>query len=242
MAGMNRIYCGSPPDPSDILTRWNLDPVLLAGLALFVVGIWVGRSQLRGPRSGLVAIAVLAVAFVSPLCALSSALFSARVVHHMLLVLVAAPLLAAAFAPPRKGSLATPLALSSIVLWAWHTPGAYNLALSNVGIYWLMQCSLLGSFLWFWRALEVPDRSLIESATAIIASFAQMGLLGALLTFAPVQLYAIHAIAPLAWGFAPLADQQLGGLLMWVPAGLPYAVMLWRAGRHTWHGMLEQTT
>ena len=66
------------------------------------------------------------------------------------------------------------------------------------------------------------DRAPVDALLYILAAFAQMGMLGALLTFAPQQLYAAHAIAPLDWGFTPLADQQLGGLLMWVPAMLPY--------------------
>jgi putative membrane protein len=58
----------------------------------------------------------------------------------------------------------------------------------------------------------------------------QMGLLGALIVFAAAPLYPVHFASSLAWGFAPLADQQLAGLLMWVPAMLPYlGVGLWIA-------------
>jgi len=49
-----------------------------------------------------------------------------------------------------------------------------------------------------------------------------MGLLGALLVFAPRPLYWVHFESTAAWGLTPLADQQLAGLLMWVPAMLPY--------------------
>jgi putative membrane protein len=61
-----------------------------------------------------------------------------------------------------------------------------------------------------------------------------MALLGAVLTFAPAPLYAIHLTAPLAWGLSPLADQQLAGLLMWVPAGLPFAVVGGVLARKGW--------
>jgi putative membrane protein len=240
MTDMYRIYCGVPPEPADILSRWNFDPVLLLVLGAFAAGTWMVRPELWRRLPVPVALAMLLIAFVSPLCALSSALFSARVVHHLLLVLVVAPLLAVAFVPARKNALALPLVVSSVVLWIWHAPAAYNLALSHVGVYWLMQCTLFGSFLWFWRAVEAPQRAGIEAVTAVIASFAQMGLLGAILTFAPGPLYAVHSVAPLAWGLAPLTDQQLGGLIMWVPAGVPYAVLLWRVWRNAWHGMLAQ--
>jgi putative membrane protein len=59
-------------------------------------------------------------------------------------------------------------------------------------------------------------------------------MLGALLTFAREPLYAVHAVAPLEWGLTPLADQQLGGLLMWVPAGLPYAIAAILVARGGW--------
>jgi putative membrane protein len=88
---------------------------------------------------------VLAVAFVSPLCALSAALFSARVVHHVLLVAVAAPVLALAWPGHRSRSPAVPFVVATAVLWAWHRPPAYDLALSNVAAYWAMQVTLLGS-------------------------------------------------------------------------------------------------
>ncbi len=224
---LNRIYCGPAPLPAEAWTRLNLDPLLLLGLALMALA--VGRD-----RRGLAALAVLLLAFVSPLCALSSALFSARVVHHLLLVVVVAPLLAQM--RPARSTMGPmlPLVLSSLVLWAWHLPAAYDAALRNVALYWLMQATLLGSALWFWRAVLAPQRPLVDALGFVVAAFMQMGLLGALLTFAPAPLYAAHAVAPLAWGLTPLADQQLGGVLMWVPAGVPYAVLAVVVARRGW--------
>lgn len=220
-------YCGPPPPPQAIWTSWNADPPLLAALLALAV-------LLRHDRAGHAGVAVLALAFVSPLCALSSALFSARVLHHVLIVAVAAPLLARAWPQRRPGGLALPFAAATLALWLWHLPAAYDLALANKAAYWAMQASLLAPAVWFWRAVLAPHRTPVEAIGALVAGFAQMGMLGALLTFAPAPLYAAHAVTPLAWGLAPLADQQLGGLLMWVPAGLPYAVAgLW-LGRGGW--------
>lgn len=224
---MNAIYCGPPPLPQEIWTSWNFDPFLLVALAL--TAVWLRRSH-----AGLAAVAVMAFAFVSPLCALSSALFSARVVHHVLLVAVAAPLLAVALRTKRETGLALPFALSAVVLWFWHVPAAYDLALANVAVYWLMQVSLIASAVWFWRALLADGRSPVDRLVFLVAAFAQMGLLGAILTFAPDPLYAVHAIAPLDWGLTPLQDQQLGGLIMWVPAGIPYAFAAALAARSGW--------
>lgn len=214
--GLAGLYCGPAPEPGAIWARWNLDPLLLAALA--TLALVLGRS-----RAGAAAVAVLVVAFVSPLCALSAALFSARVVHHLLLVAVAAPLIALAW-PARTQRAATPLFLiSTAVLWGWHLPQAYDAAMANMGLYWVMQATLLGSAIAFWRAVLAPGQPTGHAGLLILGAYMQMGLLGALLTFAPDPLYAIHQWAPLAWGFTPLSDQQLGGIIMWVPAGIPYA-------------------
>lgn len=224
---MDTLYCGPAPLPIDLWARWNLDPILLFSLAVLTV-------LLRREPMGLLAVAVLVVAFVSPLCALSSALFSARVVHHVLLVAVAAPLLASAWPSPRSNGVWLPFALSTLVLWAWHHPAAYDPALANVAVYWLMQITLLGSALWFWRAVFAAKEAPVLQLVVIVAAFAQMGMLGALLTFAPQALYAAHAVAPFDWGLTPLGDQQLGGLIMWVPAGIPYAVAAALLARRSW--------
>lgn len=223
----HRIYCGPAPDPAEIWLRWNLDPLLLGALAL--LALLVGRD-----RRGAMALGVLLVAFVSPLCAAASALFSARVVHHVLLVAVAAPLLARAWPARRAGGVTPPFVASTAVLWVWHVPSAYDLALSHVGVYWAMQLSLLASATWFWREVFAPGRSPVDALGFVVAGFAQMGMLGALLTFAPAPLYDAHAAAPHLWGLTPLADQQLGGLLMWVPAGLPYAAAGALVARRGW--------
>jgi putative membrane protein len=223
------IYCGPPPTPEGIWAAWNLDPIVLA--ALSVVALVLGRS-----RPGAAAVAVLAIVFVSPLCALSSALFAARTVHHVLLVAVAAPLLAAAWPAHRPRAAGLPFAVSTALLWLWHLPAAYDLALSNMAIYWAMQLSLLVPAVLFWRAVLAPAANALPATLYVVGGYMQMALLGALLTFAPDALYAIHQTAPLAFGLSPLADQQLGGLIMWVPAGLPYAVAGALLARRAWAG------
>ena len=224
---MDRTYCGPPPLPDQLWTSWNLDPPLLVALAVMA---WLLR---RNP-AGLVAVAVLILAFVSPLCALSAALFAARVVHHVLLVAVAAPLLAWGIRAPVAIGPALPFGVATAILWGWHLPAAYDAALSHVGVYWLMQITLLASAVWFWRTTFARNGAPVLQLAYITANFAQMGLLGAILTFAPSALYAAHAIAPFDWGMSPLRDQQLGGLIMWVPAGLPYAVAAMVMARQSW--------
>jgi len=229
---MNGIYCGPAPLPAEIWARWNLDPILIGAL---LVGFMVlGRNH-----SGRLGVAILTLAFLSPLCALSSALFSARVVHHVLLVAVAAPLIARCLPVARSGSVAVPFALATLILWIWHLPAAYDAALSNQAVYWLMQVTLTVSAVWFWRAVFAARRPAIDAMLFILAGYMQMGLLGALLTFAPEQLYAVHALSPIDWGLSPLTDQQLGGLIMWVPAGIPYAIAAIAIARRGWAGLQD---
>lgn len=210
-------YCGPAPDAGE--WRWNLDPVLMTLLVFAAIWvIWRTRGRERG--GGLVAVAVLAIGFVSPLCALSSALFAARTVHHVLLVAVAAPLIAWVLPLRRVGSLAVATAVQAVVFWGWHAPSAYASALSNDLVYWLMQASLLASSAWFWKG--VRQAAAPAAVVHLLIAMVAMGLLGALLTFAEQPLYAPHLLTTQAWGFTPLADQQAAGLIMWAPAAAIY--------------------
>jgi putative membrane protein len=108
------------------------------------------------------------------------------------------------------------------VLWAWHYPPLYAAALSNDAVYWAMQGSLLATATGFWVALR--RASVATVVAALLATMVQMGLLGALITFAGEPLYAPHLLTTAAWGLTPLEDQQLGGLIMWAPAAAVYLV------------------
>ena len=223
-------YCGPAAVPEDFWSRWNSDPLLLVTLAVLAFVVASGRSS--DARAGWGAIALMGVVFVSPLCALSSALFSARVLHHIILISVVAPLLARAF-PQRRANrvpLATLVAAHAVILWLWHAPGAYAWGLASVPAYWLMQVSLLGSAWLMWRAILAPAAHSGPALVALASTIGQMGLLGAVIVFASVPLYAVHIASTAPWGLSPLTDQQLAGLLMWVPAMLPYlGVGLWIA-------------
>ena len=212
-------YCGGAPAPGELLGRWNLDPVLIAVLAIGFVLAW--RVSDNRPLV-VAAFAVLAISFVSPLCALSSALFSARTVHHILLVAVAAPLLAWSLPRTRVGPLALATLVQAAVFWAWHAPGAYALALSSDAAYWAMQLSLLGSAVWFWIAAR--SASAPAAAANLLVAMVAMGLLGALITFAGDPLYAPHLLTTTAFGLTALEDQQAAGLIMWAPAAGLYLV------------------
>lgn len=189
---------------------------------------------------------VLVVGLVSPLDALGEELFSMHMLQHELLMLVAAPLLVlgkplAVFAwglPLRvrqaiAGSLragwwrttwrwlTAPLSawsLHAIVLWAWHVPVLFQASLESDAIHNAQHASFLGSAVLFWWALlrRRPDGT---SVLYVFTTLLHTGFLGALLTFSPTVLYPIYIESAGRWGLTALADQQLGGLIMWVPAG-----------------------
>ena len=110
---------------------------------------------------------------------MSSALFSVRVLHHVLLIAAVAPLLALAFPQRRAGSLpiVALVAVHAVILWLWHTPGLYTWGLASVPAYWLMQISLLGSAWLLWRAILAPAQP-GPALIALVATIGQMGLLG----------------------------------------------------------------
>ena len=117
---------------------------------------------------------------------------------------------------------------------AWHLPAATAAALAHEGLHWAMHGSFLLAGLWYWSVLlhGVRDRqvSVGPGLVSIVAVMMAMGLLGALLVFAPRPLYPVYVERAPMLGLDALADQQLAGLVMWIPSALPYlAGGLWLA-------------
>lgn len=227
-------YCGAAPGPEVWLGRWNDDVVLGAVLALLALALWrpaTGMDPLGRQRRGALrwAWGLAVLLYMSPLCALGSAFFTVRVAHDMALVFVLAPLMAFGLAP-RLRRLPMPLwtttALATAAFWTWHAPAPYAAALSSVPVFVLMQLTLLASAMAFW--LAVTRTRPPWALAAVLASTVQMGLLGALITFAARPLYAPHLTSTLSWGVAPLEDQQLAGIVMWAPGSMAYlGAALW---------------
>jgi putative membrane protein len=226
-------YCGEAPGPAIWLSRWNLDPALVVALLLLAVVLWRRPVKLDPTPRRLLSLrgawALAVVLYVSPLCALSSAFFTVRVIHHLALVLVLAPLLVFGLEPWLR-RLPTPLwrstAIAAMVFWTWHAPAPYASALSSDLIYWLMQFTLLASAMGFWMAVRRAGAT--AAMGAMLVTTVLMGLLGALITFAARPLYAPHFASTLSWGVAPLDDQQLAGITMWAPGSIAYlAAAMW---------------
>jgi putative membrane protein len=196
--------------------------------------------------------AVLAVALASPLHALGAELLAAHMVQHELVIVAAAPLLVLGrpvvpwlFALParwrrglgrwsRRGAVRSvwdaasrPLvafALHATAILAWHVPVAYQATLRSDAAHALQHASFLATALVFWQALFHP-RSRARHGPAVLYLFATSlytGGLGALLALSPTPWYPAYGAAGAAWGYTPMEDQQLAGLIMWMPGTAMY--------------------
>lgn len=220
----------APALPHNWWRAWSLAPaVLLPWLALSAFagappqrsGLPAGRAwAMRGLGLGL-----LGVALISPLCRIGATLASAHMAQLMVLIAGCA-CLAAGWCGPAPGARRTLLMAAAghgLLLWLWHVPAVYALSLTS-GVAHLaltMALSLL-SFLFFQQALHAGAAQRGAALLALLLTLMHTGLLGALLSFSGTPLYPLQAPGARAWGVMPLMDQQLAGLIMWVPGGLLY--------------------
>ena len=228
-------YCGAPPVPGSLLERWNGDPILIAAL-VGIAAIHLARAPAAERRLAAAGWIVAAFAFLSPLCALSVSLFSARVLQHMILALIAAPLIAAGLPGGRGRTIWASALAFSAALWFWHMPAPYDATFRSDVTYWAMHATLFGGAIWLWRDLihHSPERTFHVLAAGTAASVA-MALLGAVLALCNRPLFLWHLPYTADWGFTPLADQQLGGVIMWVPGGVLFLLAAMRSMSALWH-------
>lgn len=116
-------------------------------------------------------------------------------------------------------------ALQAVALWIWHVPVLFDATLKHEGVHALQHVTFTGTALLFWQAVLFGERRAAGYGLAVLMLFVtamHSGLLGALLTFASTVWYAGYAVAAAGRTLTPLEDQQLGGVIMWVPAGLVY--------------------
>lgn len=239
---------------------WNLDPVLLLGIAAFA-GLYfyaLGPLRRRYGWSGTVdrlqvayfvaGTVVFALALLSPLDALGDDyLFSAHMVQHMLIAVVAPPLwllgtpewmLAPLFRRRPVLAVARLLTVPAVAfalfngdLWLWHLPALYDATLQNESIHVFEHLTFVATAVLFWAPVICSYRPLrqLSPGAAVLYLFVAcqpMVALGALLTFSAEPLYQPYVLAPRIWGSTPLGDQQLGGLIMWLPTNIPYVIAL----------------
>jgi putative membrane protein len=121
--------------------------------------------------------------------------------------------------------------LATAVLWGWHVPSLYQAALTRPAVHVLEHVALVGgALLFWWTALQPSGPRRLPRGADLVYVFAgalQSGALGALLAFAALPIYPFYAHRTAEWGLSPLQDQQLAGMLMWVP---PFVIYLVAAG------------
>lgn len=117
--------------------------------------------------------------------------------------------------------------LHAMAIWLWHAPPLYQATLGSDAIHTLQHLSFLGTGLLFWWSLLRGREGRLGAPFAVVYLFTtavHTSLLGALLTFSSRLWYPLYASSTAAWGLTPLEDQQLAGVIMWVPAGLAYVI------------------
>jgi putative membrane protein len=117
--------------------------------------------------------------------------------------------------------------IHAAVLWAWHVPSWFEATIDNDFVHSLQHISFLGSALLFWWAVTHGPGRAAAYGMALVYLFTtalHSGLLGVLITFATRVWYPAYGETTQSWGLTPLEDQQLGGLIMWIPAGVVYVI------------------
>lgn len=127
--------------------------------------------------------------------------------------------------------LMQPLIVATLFLGAfsfWHLPRPYAWSLSNEWIHAFEHLSFLVTAIMFWTLVIEPSgrrqMGYIPTMLYVAAIAVLSGLPGALMILSPVVLFKAHGNAASAWGLTLLADQQIAGLIMWVPAGVFFLV------------------
>jgi cytochrome c oxidase assembly factor CtaG len=118
--------------------------------------------------------------------------------------------------------------LEAVVLWAWHIPALYQATLSSDWIHAAQHLSFFLTAVLYWSALYGVGRSVLGYGAATLYTFGtavHCSALGALLTFSTVLWYPVYAMTTGRWGLTPLEDQQLGGVIMWVPSGVVFIII-----------------
>lgn len=263
---------------------WKIEVIIVLALAgtLYLRGWWQLRRRARGHErytgyrrapwrltaawrpvaysSGLL---IIALALLSPIDALGQQLFFMHMVQHLLLIMIAPPLLLVANPMPfllwglpgrwrlrvgsvlgrglhRDASVRRALRTATnpgvvwliwvIVLIGWHDPNMYNAALENEWIHDLEHITFfLASMLFWWHVTGAGPRihkqfGLIGRTALVVSAIPPNMLTGLVLALATTVIYSYYTAVPRLWGMSALADQQIGGFIMWVPGSMMYIV------------------
>jgi cytochrome c oxidase assembly factor CtaG len=227
---------------------------IIVGLYLYAIGPLRKRyyptEQIKASKivAFLPGMLLMFLALVSPLDELGDTyLFSAHMVQHLFLTIIGPPLLLLGIpewlAKPllhnrtvfRIAKILTLPAVAFLIynvdFWLWHAPPLYNATLENEGIHILEHLTFIGFGLLYWWPIfsplkqGLPPLSFGGQILYLFLSGMPTVALGAGLTFLP-PLYAPYLTAPRIWGISAATDQQLGGLIMWIPGNILFIVIV----------------
>ncbi|KRT75325.1 MAG: hypothetical protein XU13_C0002G0012 [Candidatus Rokubacteria bacterium CSP1-6] len=240
------------------MTHWDIHADVLAGLALFGAAyLWgIGRLRRHSSADGVEAwrialffagLGTIFVALNGPIHDLSDrSLVSVHMLQHLLLTLVAPPLLLLGvpgrlLAPALRSAagrtigrrLTRPLpalAIFTVVFTAWHLPVLYELALRHHGLHILEHLLLMAAAVLLWCPVlsPLPEWRLSPPAQLLYLFVAGIPMVpvAAFITLTDRILYPFYGEAPWQWGLSPLADQRLGGVLMWIGGPMVFLVAM----------------
>jgi len=260
-------YAPEPGNALELMLAWSVEAhVLLPLLAAFVWYYWAARKVAGehpanpAPRwrelSWYAGLLVLLVALQSPIATYDTTFFSVHMVQHLLMAMVAAPLLALAApitlllrvsSPATRQRVLLPLlhsrplriisfpvvtwTLFAGVMWATHFSVLYDAALESETIHLLEHALYLSVALLFWWPVVGADPSPWRMPHAARIGYLFLGMpqssfLGLAILSAPTVLYEHYATVERSWGPAPLADQQLAGGIMWAGGDMAFLAAL----------------
>ena len=260
-------------DAGTLWTAWQAEPgsvVLLAALeGLYLLGVgplrernnWADEADPRKTATFTLGVLVLFLALVSPIDAISDRyLFSAHMLQHVLLTLVAPPLMVLGtpdwlIRPLLRPNWAFRLARAAthpigaflafnIIFSLWHVPALYNLSLQNDVVHVLEHAMMIGAAMLMWWPLtgSMPELPRISYPMRMMYLFglsvAQIIVFGALV-FAGEPLYWFYAEAPRVVGMSVLTDQQVGAIIMKVGGGMLFMTLL-IVTFYRWYGESER--
>jgi cytochrome c oxidase assembly factor CtaG len=121
----------------------------------------------------------------------------------------------------------------NLVMIAFHIPSAYNVTMVNHDMHIVEHLAFMSAAMLVWwpilsRSEKMPPLSWGAQMIYLLAMSLPMKALGAVITVKQEVLYGFYAAAPRVWGISPTGDQRMGGLMMWLPAGM---VLWFLAGR-----------
>jgi len=244
------------PTLATILSAWSDDAlpwiVVVVATVAYLAAVWIvdrGHPANRAPAwriaAWLAGVMVIAIALVSAVDVYAESLFSVHMVQHLLLAMVAPPLLALGApitlalrvsTPTIRRSVLLPFlhsrlaraiswpgvgwALFAVVMWATHFSPLFNAALENDALHSVEHLLYLAAGLLFWWPVIAADpiRWRLRPIARMVYLAAQMPVnsaVGLAIYFAPAVLYPHYATLGRTWGPDPFSDQQIAGILMW---------------------------